>query len=109
MFGIGLPEVMILGVIVFIVCLIGYWVKALIDILTNEFTGSNKIIWLLLVILIPISFILYFIIGAKQKIPKSSIPVNSPVRNLNMFCSNCGKEIKEGSKFCRSCGNKITG
>lgn len=24
-----------------------------------------------------------------------------------MFCSNCGKEILEGSKFCSNCGEKI--
>lgn len=26
-----------------------------------------------------------------------------------MFCTNCGKEIKEGSLFCTNCGNKIEG
>lgn len=24
-----------------------------------------------------------------------------------MYCPNCGKEIKEGSQFCSSCGSKI--
>ncbi len=24
-----------------------------------------------------------------------------------MYCSTCGKEVKEGSKFCKSCGNLI--
>ncbi len=24
-----------------------------------------------------------------------------------MFCSNCGKELKEGEKFCSECGNQI--
>lgn len=24
-----------------------------------------------------------------------------------MFCTNCGKEIPDGSKFCTSCGSKI--
>jgi len=42
---------------------------ALIDILRNEFTGSNKIIWVIIVILIPIlGAILYFLIGRKQKV-----------------------------------------
>jgi len=26
-----------------------------------------------------------------------------------MFCTNCGKETPEGSKFCAQCGNKIVG
>lgn len=42
---------------------------ALLDILKNEFTNSNKLIWVLVVLLFPfIGPILYFIIGSKQKI-----------------------------------------
>jgi hypothetical protein len=42
---------------------------ALIDILRNEFTGSNKLIWVLVVLLFPfLGPILYFIIGTNQKI-----------------------------------------
>ena len=25
-----------------------------------------------------------------------------------MFCNKCGKELKDGAKFCNGCGNKIT-
>jgi hypothetical protein len=42
---------------------------ALIDILRNEFEGSNKIIWVLVVLFFPfIGTLLYFIIGTGQKI-----------------------------------------
>ncbi len=42
---------------------------ALIDILRNEFTGSNKIIWVVIVFVLPIlGAILYFLIGRKQKV-----------------------------------------
>jgi len=42
---------------------------ALIDILRNEFTGSNKIIWVIVVIVFPIfGTLLYFLIGRQQKI-----------------------------------------
>jgi hypothetical protein len=45
------------------------WIWALVDILKNEFTGSNKLIWLLAVIMIPmIGMILYFFIGREQKL-----------------------------------------
>ncbi len=45
------------------------WIWALIDILKSEFTGNNKIIWLLLVIFIPLlGVILYYFIGRDQKI-----------------------------------------
>jgi hypothetical protein len=44
---------------------------ALISILRNEFTGSNKLVWIIVVLLLPIlGSLLYFIIGTKQKIEK---------------------------------------
>jgi hypothetical protein len=46
-----------------------FWIWALVDILKNEFTGSNKLIWLLAVIMVPlIGMILYWFIGREQKI-----------------------------------------
>ena len=46
-----------------------FWIWALVDILKNEFTGSNKLIWLLAVIMIPmLGMILYWFIGREQKI-----------------------------------------
>jgi Tfp pilus assembly protein PilE len=45
------------------------WFYAIIDILRNEYTGSNKLIWLLISLLIPaLGALLYFIIGRKQKV-----------------------------------------
>jgi hypothetical protein len=42
---------------------------ALVDILRNEFTGNNKIIWVLVILLSwLIGAILYFFIGRNQKI-----------------------------------------
>jgi heme/copper-type cytochrome/quinol oxidase subunit 2 len=50
------------------------WIWALVDILKNEFTGLNKLIWFLLVIFLPlIGVICYYIIGTKQKLPPQSI------------------------------------
>ncbi|WP_407944247.1 PLD nuclease N-terminal domain-containing protein [Marinifilum fragile] len=44
---------------------------ALIDILRNKFTNSNKLIWILVVLFFPFfGPILYFIFGLKQKIRK---------------------------------------
>jgi len=62
MFGFGFREIFILSVF-------ALWIIALVDILRNEFTGANKVIWLLVVVFIPIlGFILYFTIGRKQKV-----------------------------------------
>ena len=48
---------------------VALWLFGLMDILKHEFTGSNKIIWLVLVFFIPIlGSILYFSIGRQQRI-----------------------------------------
>ena len=60
---IGPMELIFLGILLL------PWIIALVDILRSEFTGSNKIVWLLVVIFLPvIGFLLYFLIGTKQKI-----------------------------------------
>jgi len=42
---------------------------ALIDILKSEFTGNNKIVWLLMVLFTNIfGAVLYFLIGREQKL-----------------------------------------
>ena len=47
------------------------WIIALVDILSNEFTGNNKLIWVLVVALTGIlGALLYFFIGLRQKLPK---------------------------------------
>jgi hypothetical protein len=56
-----------LAVFVFVV-----W--TLIDVLRNEFTGNNKIIWLLTIILLPpLGSILYVFIGREQKLPPDNV------------------------------------
>ena len=60
------------GGILAIACLAA-WIWALIDILKNEFTGINKLIWLLLVIFLPlVGCICYYFIGMKQKLPPNT-------------------------------------
>ena len=51
------------------ILLLAPWIWALTDILKNNFRGTNKVIWLVVVRLVPVmGFILYFLIGRKQKI-----------------------------------------
>ncbi len=60
---IGAPQILLI-----LVALL-FPVIALIDILRNEFSGNNKLIWVLVVIFFSfIGTILYFIIGRKQRI-----------------------------------------
>jgi len=45
---------------------------ALVDILRNEFTGSNKLIWVIVTIFLPfLGSLLYFGIGRKHKISQN--------------------------------------
>ncbi len=68
MVGIGLMEFIVLFVL-FVP--FGLMLIAFVDILRSEFTGSNKIVWLIAVILVPfIGPIAYFFIGRKQKVKK---------------------------------------
>lgn len=48
----------------------GVWLFALIEVIQSEFKGENdKLIWLLLVILLPfLGTILYFTVGRNQKL-----------------------------------------
>ena len=67
MYGIGPVELMVFAVLV-------VWIWILFDILKSEFKEpTNKIIWLLVVLLIPLlSWVLYFLIGRKQKVPANA-------------------------------------
>jgi len=68
--GLGIFEIII---ILFLVGFIPF-ILAFIDILKNEFTGSNKLIWLLAVLFAPvIGSIAYFFIGRKQNFVKETI------------------------------------
>jgi hypothetical protein len=45
------------------------WIVAFISVLRNEFTGINKVVWLLAVILVPlVGSLAYFVMGKKQRI-----------------------------------------
>ena len=73
-FGMGPAEVLIVLLLVFFFGILPlvFTIWALVDILKNEFTGDNKVIWVLVVVLVPvIGFILYFFIGRDQKIKPS--------------------------------------
>jgi hypothetical protein len=62
--GIGIAELCVIFVIGSIPGII-----ALIDILRSEFSGSNKLVWLLVVFLFPLlGSIAYLVMGRKQKI-----------------------------------------
>jgi hypothetical protein len=69
----GLSFLLMMSIITFAAFM--FWIWALVDILKNEFTGSNKLIWILAVIMVPmIGMILYWFIGREQRIPRGDRP-----------------------------------
>ena len=69
---IGLPELIVLLVVFHFIL----WLIATIRILTSKSVGHYKIIWFLIVLVVPvIGPIVYFAIGKKQKIRGKSLEV----------------------------------
>ena len=68
---IGIYELVVL---IFLLLIFLPFVIAFIDILRSDFSGNNKIVWLLAVIFVPfIGAVAYLIIGRKQKINTSGV------------------------------------
>ena len=69
LFGIGMAMTLTLIAIGLFALLLP--ILAIIDILTSEFKGNDKIVWLLVVIFLSFfGAILYLVIGREQKIKK---------------------------------------
>ncbi|MBI6118349.1 PLDc N-terminal domain-containing protein [Salegentibacter maritimus] len=65
--AIGAPQ------LVLILCVFLTPLIAIVDIVRNEFTGNNKLIWILIVFFFNFfGVILYFLIGRKQRIKKTA-------------------------------------
>jgi hypothetical protein len=65
---IGPQEIIIVSLFLFILPII-----ALVDIIRSEFTGNNKIMWVLIVIFFNIvGSILYFLMGKNQKVKRGN-------------------------------------
>jgi hypothetical protein len=63
-----------LAVLIFLLLIFLPFIIAFIDILKSDFSGNNKIVWLLAVIFVPfIGAVAYLIIGRKQKINTSGV------------------------------------
>lgn len=59
--GLILWELFLLSWIVFLIA-------ASIDIAINKFEGNQKIFWLLLCVFVPFGWLIYFLIGRRQRI-----------------------------------------
>ena len=66
-----MPPIFRIRSILIIVFFVLLWVSALVDILKNNFKKNNKLIWIIVVVMLPlIGAILYIMIGRNQKIIK---------------------------------------
>lgn len=74
------------------------WIWAIIDIIKSDFSGNNKIIWLLIVILVPLlGIILYAFIGRKQKTKLLGSTTG------DKFCQSCGEKLPLVAAVCSKC------
>jgi len=65
--GVGGWEILILLLITFTL-----WLWALIDCLQSDFNNNNKLVWVILIILVPLlGAILYLAIGRNQMVKKN--------------------------------------
>lgn len=104
---------------IFTMCILGFgmailWIISLIDVIKNEYEGSNtKIMWLVILLLIaPLGTILYQFIGKKQKLnfntrsngkatqetkAKITRSSNEPILKSTHTekCLQCGNVLKE--------------
>ncbi|WP_346781474.1 PLD nuclease N-terminal domain-containing protein [Croceibacter atlanticus] len=47
---------------------LGVYIYSLVDILKHEFRGNNKIVWIIVVLMLPLlGVFLYFLLGKKQQ------------------------------------------
>jgi len=100
MFGFGIPELIVL-VVIFAPLIL--WLIALVDIIKSDFNGNNKIVWLIIVLLVPLlGAILYFLIGRKQKVDPKLL--SGQIVNGKKFCHTCGEELNAMAEVCPKCG-----
>jgi hypothetical protein len=95
MFGAGSKEVPITSIILVFFALT-IWV--LVDIVKSNFSGNNKIKWILIVTFLPIAgIILYYYVGVTQKITKKT----------HYTCPKCREYILREAHTCKYCGLKL--
>ncbi len=50
---------------------LGIYIYSLVDILRHEFRGNNKIVWIIVVLMLPLlGVFLYFLLGKKQQLAR---------------------------------------
>jgi len=92
MFRAGSQEVPITSIIL-VFSALSIWF--IVDIVKSNFSGNNKIKWILLVTFLPIiGIILYYYVGVKQKI--------TPITHY--ACPKCKGLIPRESHICERCG-----
>jgi hypothetical protein len=106
-FGLGLYGMIVLA---------GFalWIFSLINACTSNFTGSNKIIWILLIIFIPfLGSILYLLIGRGQRVQTLNqvkdrlANTSSQQSGIYNYCTQCGTKNQDIARFCNNCGIEI--
>ncbi len=102
MFAFGMPEVLVLLVLCLFLVPFALWIWALVDIVQSEFAGSEKLIWLLVVIFTHmLGVIIYYFVGTGHKLNNRPM---AGIQQVMVFCTGCGGELQPMAQFCPRCG-----
>jgi flagellar biosynthesis/type III secretory pathway M-ring protein FliF/YscJ len=111
----GLGIAFALTILFGIVSLIAF-IWALVDILKSDISTLTKVGWVVLCIFLGvIGVIVYYFVVKRKKSPKEESKVEDKVeereepkeKEKSNFCHSCGKEAKQGAKFCPGCGEQL--
>lgn len=102
MFGFGMPEVIVLLVLCLLLMPFALWIWALVDIVRSKFAGSEKLIWLLVVIFTHmLGVIIYYFVGTRHKLNNRPM---AGIQQVMVFCTGCGGQLQPLVQFCPHCG-----
>lgn len=92
------------GVLLVVAILLAVWVYR-----DAEARDMDGVLWLIVVLLTNvIGLIIYLIVRADHPEREDRPPARAG-QPTGPFCSNCGRRLREGDRFCSSCGHDVTG
>lgn len=103
MLGFGFPELFVIFILLLGLASTVIWVLCLVEIIKSEYPGNNKVVWLVLVILLPlIGMVVYYVVGRGQRI-EGGVARTS----IDRFCKSCGVRMSATASFCSECGTSL--
>lgn len=103
-FAIGLIIVVLALIVCFAIVVIPKVLSQTVPIVLNVAVAAATLIAVIIFFVIAV-----YLVGKIAKVPLKNMMRGSPSNSLeyNGYCKKCGSKLKNGAKFCESCGEKI--